>query len=278
MRNAKILVTGGTGKTGGRLSQLLAQEGIAHDIASRNPSSSANSVRFDWTDPSTHIPALDGIGAVYLVAPTVEGDPAALMIDFCKTALAQGVTRFVLLSASLIPEGGPFMGQVHSWLKENTEDWAVLRPSWFMQNFSESHHVATIATDRAIYSATGQGKIAFVDADDIAKAAYGTLTMDTAANREYVLTGPTTLSYNQVAETISNAAGYSVRHILLSAKDLTARYVESGLPEMLSQTLAGMDELISTGVEDRTTQDVLAACGEQAGSFEQYAKGSAKFW
>lgn len=48
------------------------------------------------------------IGAVYLVAPAVEGDPAPLMIDFCKTALARGVTRFVLLSASLIPEGGPF--------------------------------------------------------------------------------------------------------------------------------------------------------------------------
>lgn len=278
MRNTKILVTGGTGKTGGRLSRLLDRQGASHIVASRNPSSADNSVNFNWTDPGTHAPALEGIGSVYLVAPAIEGDPSSIMIDFCKTALAHGVNRFVLLSASLLPEGGPFIGQVHSWLKAHSNDWAVLRPSWFMQNFSESHHVGTIASDQAIYSATGQGKVAFVDADDIAKAALGVLTKDAASNRDFILTGPRALSYDQVAEIISKEAGYSIRHVPLSSQELVARYVTGGYPELLSQTLAEMDKLISTGIEDRTTQDVVAASGEQPRSFEEYARGAAKAW
>lgn len=274
MGNTKVLVTGGTGKTGSRLVQLLGEGGVPHRIASRKSAVTSNSIQFDWTDPATYPAALEGIGAVYLVAPTIEGSPANIMIEFCEAALAQGVDRFVLLSASLEPEGGPFLGQVHTWVKANAKEWAVLRPSWFMQNFSEGQHTATIATDQAIYSATGTSKVAFVDAADIAKSAFGVLTQDVAPNQDYVLTGPKAMSYDQIAEIISTATGSPVKHVNLSSSELASRYMSSGYPELLSQTLAAMDELIASGVEDRTTDDVLTTSGGQASSFEAFAQNA----
>lgn len=69
---------------------------------------------------------------MYIVAPT--GEDAILQgeLDFIELAAKQGIRRFVLLGSSMVPEGGPFMGQVHKKLRELNVEWAVLRPSWFM--------------------------------------------------------------------------------------------------------------------------------------------------
>lgn len=60
------------------------------------------------------------------------------MVPFLQRARAAGVHRAVLLSSSAIASGGPAVGQVHQALPGLFEQWAVLRPSWFMQNFTGS--------------------------------------------------------------------------------------------------------------------------------------------
>lgn len=69
---------------------------------------------------------------MYIVAPT--GEDAILQgeLEFIELAAKQGIRRFVLLGSSMVPEGGPFMGQVHKKLRGLNVEWAVLRPSWFM--------------------------------------------------------------------------------------------------------------------------------------------------
>ena len=155
-------------------------------------------VRFDWSDPDTFDPALHDIGAIYLVAPTGDGNPLAAMEPFLQRALAAGVRRYVLLSASTLPEGGPLMGQVHAFLHDAAPEWVVLRPSWFMQNFSEQQHLPTIRDEGVIFTATGDGRVAFVHADDIAAVAVAALLGQAPCNREYILTGSRALSYDEV--------------------------------------------------------------------------------
>jgi hypothetical protein len=43
------------------------------------------------------------------------------------------------------------MEQVHRRLQQNAPQWAALRPSWFMQNFSEGQHLASIRDEDAIF-------------------------------------------------------------------------------------------------------------------------------
>lgn len=60
-----VLVTGGTGKTGKVLVQVLRNAGVQARVASRNPAAAdPDPIRFDWNDPTTYGPALDGMDRV----------------------------------------------------------------------------------------------------------------------------------------------------------------------------------------------------------------------
>src|ERR1035437_1944001 len=146
----RILVTGGSGKTGRRVAARIGTNQAR--IASRHPGSEG--VYFDWTEPQTVEAALANVRAICLVAPPRDCVQLEVMRPFLRRALTQGVKRFVLLGACLLPEGGALMGAVHAFLHQEAPEWAVLRPSWFMQNFTEGVHFPTIRDEDAIYSAT----------------------------------------------------------------------------------------------------------------------------
>lgn len=160
MRN-QILITGGTGKTGSRLAQQLRERGLEPRVASRSPRGEGT-VRFEWHERATFTDALAGVRAIYLVAPTDTASPLDAMRPFIEQAIDSGISRFVLLSASSLEEGAPMMGSVHAFLKHHAPGWIALRPTWFLQNFSEGPHAATIREEGVIYSATGAGRVAFI--------------------------------------------------------------------------------------------------------------------
>ena len=49
-------------------------------------------------------------------------------------------------------------------VRSTMPEWTVVRPSWFMQNFAGDHLVAQGVCDGEIVTATGDGRVAFVDA------------------------------------------------------------------------------------------------------------------
>jgi len=272
-----VLVTGGTGKTGRRLAAALNARGARARIASRRPAG-ADSVAFDWTAEDTWGPALQGTGAAYLLPPMVSPEIIAAAIRFSRTAIDSGCRRLVLLSASLLPAGGPGHGQIHAWLAENAPEWAVLRPSWFMQNFSEGQLLGPIRNEGAVYTAAGDGRVAFVSADDIAACAAACLTAREAPNRDAILTGPRALTYDEAAALVGQAAGRPVIHRRISAEDLAARHVANGLTPAGAQGLAMMDMAIAAGAEDRITGEVERLTGRLPIAFEDFVRTEAKAW
>lgn len=272
----RVLITGGKGKTGRRVAARLTATGIDVVIGTRMPDGPRDR-RFDWSDPSS-ASAFDGCDAVYLVAPTDRTDHLAVMQPLLDEAMERGVRRFVLLSSSLLQPGGPMMGEVHAWLAESAPEWAVLRPSWFMQNFSEGPHAATIRDEGIIYSATGTGRVGFIDAEDIAATAVACLTATAPLNSDVVLTGPEALSYDDIAAIITAALGRPVRHVSLDPAALTARFVAQGLPPDYAKTLAGLDANIAEGAEDCTTPGVQRVTGQRPTSFRAFANRVLESW
>ena len=257
--NERVLVTGGTGKTGRLVAHQLVARGVAARIATRHPTS-ADQVRFDWDDGASHGAALDGVGSIYLVAPTDRMEQLPTMRPFLEQAVERGMARLVLLSASSLEEGGPMMGQVHAWLHASAPRWTVLRPSWFMQNFI-TQHLPSIVTEGCIYSAARDGRVPFIDAADIAAVAVEALVDPTLASGDWVLTGPEALTYDEVALLIAAATGRPVRHCRLSVDELARRHAGFGIPDHYALTLARMDEAISCGSENRTTTEVQQVTG-----------------
>jgi ergot alkaloid biosynthesis protein len=272
-----ILVTGGTGKTGRRVVADLRGRQIPCVAASRS-SSGVGEVTFDWSDPVTWEYAIRDVDAAYLIAPMGVSDPASLMIQFIEVARLEGVRRFVLLSASILPAGSPAMGQVHQFLQSSGAEWAVLRPSWFMENFTEGIHRRTIQEEHAIYTAAGHGRVPFISADDIASAAVTTLTSVEPSNTDFVLTGSQILSYDDVARRISEVIDSPITHFPLTFDELVARHRSQGLSQQHAQTLAFMDLTIADGAEDRTTPDLGQLTGNPPLSFDEFTVRNAEMW
>jgi len=277
MNANKVLVIGGTGKTGSRVAAKLQQRGWTVALGSRTRRGEGT-VHFDWTAPESFEPACAGARAVYLIAPLGDLNPAPVMQAFIEKALRLKVTRFVLLSSSLLPEDGPAMGTVHGFLRRNAPEWTVLQPSWFMQNFSEGLHHTTIRNEGRIISATGTGAVPFIHVDDIAEVAVRALIDQPAHNRAHLITEPQALTYGEVAAAISSACGYTVRHENISTQELASRWTTLGLPADYATMVASMDEAISHGAENRTTTTVKDVTGWEPTSFAEFVRASAQAW
>ena len=267
---ADVLVLGGTGTTGRRIVAGLRANGVTARAATRKPGE-AGQVRFDWTDRGTHADALRGASALYLVAPIGEAEPARLVGPFLDDALAAGVRRVVLLGSSAVTAETPGLGELVRLVRAVPE-WTVLRPSWFMQNFTGEHLVARGVRDGEIVTATGDARVAFVDAGDIAAVAVRALTDPEPHNTEHVLTGPSALSYAEAASVVSARLGRPVRHRAIGTAEFAAFLTASGVPAAFAEVLAALDEDIRRGSEDRVTPAVEQVTGRPARPFETFVQ------
>ncbi|WP_411813692.1 NmrA family NAD(P)-binding protein [Bacillus stercoris] len=279
MKQNPILITGGTGTVGSRIASRLIKLGYRVRIASRKKGELANAeyVYFDWMDASSYTPALEQVKDIYLVAPVGVLDPAPYVLPFLKEAKRLGVKRVVMQSASVISENGPVFGALHQAVREFPE-WTVLRPSYFMQNFINVQHQMSIQNEGRIVTASGEGKLGFIDADDIAETAVRALTDAVPHQTHHILTGPEALSYAKAAEIIGAAAGRRVKHVSISRSELQNRMAAAGLPADYASFMAGLDEAISHGAEHRVTDTVKRVTGKEPRSLSEFAAAHAAYW
>jgi festuclavine dehydrogenase len=84
----------------------------------------------------------------------------------------------------------------------------------FIQLFGRS-----IRQRSEIVTATGDGKVGFISADDIADIAVQSLTDEQSHNREYAIMGPELLTYSEVAAKLSEIVGRTIEHTSISPSD-----------------------------------------------------------
>ena len=213
MTNASktILVLGGTGKTGSRVAAKLTKLGLSVRTAARN----GVDVRFDWDDPTTHAAALADVDRVYLVAPVLRTDFADQVSSFLDLAEAAGVRHVTYLSAfgfdQVPPQWVAHRAVELDLMGRSALTHSILRPAWFMQNFSETF---LKPVDGVITVPTGDGSEAFVDAEDIAAVAAATLADPSShAGAQYAPTGPDRLTMREAADVIGRVIGRTIRHV-----------------------------------------------------------------
>lgn len=271
-RSVRVLVTGATGTTGTRLVPLLVAAGYDVVAASRGGGASdgASGVHFDWHDPAGHAAALDGVELMYLIPPVRDPQPELAMLPFLRLAREAGVRRAVL-------HEGYGTDPVKAALPSLFDEWATMRPSWFMQNFVGAHPYAEmIRRTSSIPTATGDARVGFVDASDIASVAAATLAATVPANAALELTGPEALSFADVARILSEVSGRTISHKRVTREELVARYVQIGLDQSRALFVAGMDAMIASGSVDRVTDTVETVTGVPPRSFAEFAHAEFK--
>ena len=153
-------------------------------------------------------------------------------------------------------------------------EWAVLRPSWFMQNFLDRAHMqgATLLRDGEIVTSTGRGRVPFVDAHDIAEVGARALADERSHDAAHVITGPEALTYDDVAEVIGRITGRQIRHVHVDDAGARARLIAAGMPERYARLLVGLDAEIRGGAEDRVTDTVERVTGRPPRSLAAFVR------
>src|SRR5918999_4870108 len=172
----RVLITGVRGKTGAPLAELLVtRPGVDVLGGSSDPSSvTIEGVRptsFSGDAPSGLAAATDGVDAVYIVRPDRADAPelvAALLAETPRDA------RIVLLSEqdadSFAPDSWAL--RVEQAVRESGHAWTMLRPSWFMQVFTDSRYYRDEIAERGqLPFPSGGATVAWIDARDIAAVA-----------------------------------------------------------------------------------------------------------
>ncbi|MDS1272471.1 NmrA family NAD(P)-binding protein [Lipingzhangella sp. LS1_29] len=265
-RNAQArqtLVTGGTGKTGRRVTERLIARGAQPHVGSRS-----GTPPFSWEDPNTWEPALDGADSLYIAFQPDLAFPGAADIvgQLSRLAVDKGVHRIVVLSGR--GEDGALAAE--QAVQQAGAEWTVVRCSWFNQNFSESFFQPPVMAGELAVPA-GDAMEPFVDADDIADVAVAALTDGAHAGKVYELTGPRLLSFDDIANELSQVTGRTIRYVRITDAEFRAYLKENDLPEELadlfSEVLDGRNAHLMDGVQQ--------ALGRAPKDFAQFAREAA---
>ena len=132
----------------------------------------------------------------------------------------------------------------------------MLRPHHFMQNLlAQAEYVIK---EGVIYSASGDGKIPYVDGRDVAAVAVATLTTPGHVGKKYVLTGSEAMSYRQAAEIIGAVIGKPVRFIDESPDEARARRVREGVPPAVIESILAIAAYQRAGGKTVTITSTIA--------------------
>ena len=272
---SNTLVIAGTGKTGSRVASKLTKLGLSVRTAAPNGAD----VRFDWDDPATHRPALADVDRIYLLAPVLRTDFAGQVSSFLDLAEAAGVRHVTYLSAfgtGQAPPQAAHRAVELDLMGRGAVTHSILRPAWFMQNFSETF---LKPVDGLITVPTGDGAEAFVDAEDIATVAAATLASpDAHAGAQYAPTGPQALTVSEAADIIADVTGQQAKHNDIDREAWIDGSVAAGVPAEYGETLRRLTETIASGHGSRPNSDVQHVTGVPPASFADFARRTAHAW
>jgi len=213
-----IFVTGASGNVGQAVVDQLSRGQIPYRTGARrpdtiSPSPGAEVVAFDFLNPDTYQPAVAGCEAVFLLRPPAISNTKQTLNVFIEVAREAGVKQVVFVSVAGAADQ-PWVPHhaVEQHLKNGPPSWTILRPGFFAQNLGDAYR-DDIVNDHRLYVPAGEGNVAFIDARDIAAAAVIALTdLTPHAGQSYTLTGPQAVSFNDVANSLTQELNRPIRY------------------------------------------------------------------
>jgi uncharacterized protein YbjT (DUF2867 family) len=284
--NKKILVTGATGAAGGEVVKKLASVGANVRAAARNLDTAGAAlslpgvevVLFDYERPETIPGAFAGVDRLFLVAPPFHPETPKLLLPVIEEARKAGVIRIVMLSAmgTERDEQSP-LRVVERTVERSGVPWTILRPNWFMQNFSGRLR-PSIQRLSALYLPAGDGRTSFIDTRDIGAAAAAAFMRDDHRNRAYTLTGAAALDHREVCAALSGVTGKKIRYIPVSDDDTRGALKGMGWPEASVEILISLYKAVREGLAAAVSPDLPAVLGRPPVPFEKFAEDHAALW
>lgn len=265
-----IAVTGSTGRIGGRVAERLAAKGVPQRLLVRDPDRApelpgATPVVAPFADGSAVRSALEGLEIAFMVSASESADRLEQHRVFVDAAAAAGVRHLVYLSfQGASPESTFTFARDHADTEEHIRasgmGWTFLRDSFYADFMP-----GLVGDDGVILGPGGDGRVAVVAQDDIADAAVGVLlTPEAHVGRTYTLTGPTALSFDEIASIIGETTGREVTYRDETLEEARASRAPCGAPDWEVAGWISTYTAIAAGEHEQVTQDVERLSGHPA--------------
>ncbi|GAA1707432.1 NAD(P)H-binding protein [Kribbella yunnanensis] len=271
---SEILILGGKGKTGRRVAAQLDARNVPYRLASRS-----SAQRFDWYDESTWSPTIAGADTAYL-APPVGPTGLAAASRFVQQAANEGLRRIVLLSGRGVGSPGRefavYEGQLgleHA-VQASGADWTIIQPAWFAQNFSEEFFRYDVLAGEIRLSA-GDGGEAWVDTNDVGDVMAAVLLDEAYTGATYALSGPRTLTMEEVAAELTVATGRPITYVDLDPEQYVAELIEQGQTREDSEAVRDLFAVIRNHRSEYVSDGVEQILGRKPRDFTDWARETA---
>ena len=276
-----ILVTTPNGKVGSEIAKALLEQGKEVRLGAHTPEKAQAAfpqtevVPFDFANEDKVRAALRGVQALYLASPgDAEAAPVNRVIDLAKEA---GVERIVRLSAMGVEASDNPLHEVEKHLKASGVGYTLLKPNWFMQNYS-TLYAESIRTQNTFAEPAGDAKTGFIDARDIAAVGVKALTETGHNTQAYDLTGARAYDRHEVAEALSQATGQTVTYQPLTDEQFQAGMTSAGAPAAYVTLMTRLYQAARAGYTATVTDTVAQVTGRAAISLEQFARDYKDVW
>jgi uncharacterized protein YbjT (DUF2867 family) len=241
-----ILIAAAKGRVGSAALNALVAAGAAVRALVRDPFKFAapdgvQVVQGDFDDDASIAKALEGV-AVMLLAGRDSPDSVSQHRRVLAQVRRAGVRHVVKLSAIGASPESPIAlmrehHEVDEEVRKGASDWTLLKPHLYMQNLLRA--ADAVRREGTLAAPMGRNRFPLVDTSDVGTAAAMVLRDPAAhAGKEYALTGPVAVSYEEVSKALAAIAGRAVSYEPVAPAEFEERLRAAGMPGWRAYDLA----------------------------------------
>ena len=263
-----IAITGATGQLGRLAIAAIKARAPGADLLAlvRDPAKAADLAvptrAFDYRQPETLAPALQGVTVLVLISSNDFNDRAGQHANVIAAAKAAGVGRIIYTSIlkgdaspmALLPADHI---QTETALKDSGLPFTLLRNGWYTENYTGA--LGAALEHGAIIGSAGEGRLSTASRADYAEA-IAVVALDSGhEGKIYELAGDDSYTLADLAGEVSRQAGKTVAFVNLSEADYAKALEGFGLPAGFAAVLADSDAAASRGAlfDDSRTLSAL---------------------
>jgi uncharacterized protein YbjT (DUF2867 family) len=278
-----ILVLGATGTNGREVVARLAAAGVPVRALVRDPArAGAKGLALpdveltagDLDDTAALAAAFRGVERAFVLTPVSPRDVewVGRAVEAARSAGTRHLVKFSAMGADPASPSELLRqhGESDRLVMGSGLAFTVLRPNSFHQSLLGS--AGSVKAEGVLYTPLRDARLSLVDVGDIADVAALTLTRPGHEGQVYEITGPESLSFADVAATLSGVLGKPVRYVDIPPEAFEAAMLGSGMPAWNARAVAELFRYFATGALARTTDTIETLLGRPPVSFAGFAR------
>ena len=234
----------------------------------------------DFDEPGSLDTAFAGADRALLVSTDVLDRPGHRLAQHraAVTAAQNAGLKHVIYTSMPKPENSPLLfapdhaGTEQALADSRLPGWTVLRNHWYFENLFMS--MPTVLASGQWFSAAGDGRIAHIARDDLARAAAAALASGSDGRQTYTLSGGQAFTTEEIAQRVSMATGKPIQVIHVPVEALIKGMTDAGLPEPMARIFASFDSNTAAGGVAEVTNDYQRITGREPQPFDDWLQAN----